>query len=188
MGNQPRSRKRVRALCRAPDGSAFQKCDECGVSVAVALMDIHECKMMKTVKTSVKRFKGNVNVNVVKKSIVCEEPRSPFLFFLESYAKTCDARDLVQINNEAFQKWKNMPRKEQWPYILQAQKVEKDYLRAIHQEINELSQEEDDEADSAAVGKFAQHYEDFDNSECSHSWDSCDWPAMCSWHCLQHKC
>ncbi|KAK9699961.1 hypothetical protein RND81_08G207100 [Saponaria officinalis] len=181
MANQPRSRKRVRALCRAPDGSAFQKCDECGVSVAVALMDMHECNMK---MKNVKRLKENINVdNVVKKKVLIEEPRSPFIFFMESYGKICETRDLVEINNEAFQKWKNMSQKEQWPYILQAQKVEKAYVKALHQEINEMSQEEDDEADSATVGKFVQHYEDYDNSDCSHSWDSCDWPAMCSWHC-----
>ncbi|KAF9595556.1 hypothetical protein IFM89_000693 [Coptis chinensis] len=45
MANLPRTRKRVFGLLRAPDGSAFQHCDVCGISVAVALYDMHECNL-----------------------------------------------------------------------------------------------------------------------------------------------
>ncbi|XP_031271359.1 uncharacterized protein LOC116129764 isoform X2 [Pistacia vera] len=53
------TRKRVRALPRAPDGSAFQKCQSCEVLVPIALAGMHECKT----KKKVKRFRG-----------VCEKP------------------------------------------------------------------------------------------------------------------
>ncbi|XP_074310279.1 high mobility group B protein 7 [Silene latifolia] len=173
-----RTQKRVRALRRAPDGSGFQNCDECGVSVPVALMDMHNCKA----KRDLKRLKRKTNNIFCKEKLVYEEPRSPFLFFMESYAETCKAHDLVEINREAFEKWKNMSTKEQWPFILHAQKVENVYLKLLHQEMNEMSQEEDDEADSALVGKVALQFEDYENSDSSECCDTCDWPLTCPWH------
>ncbi|KAH9602566.1 hypothetical protein KSS87_011408 [Heliosperma pusillum] len=165
-----RTRKRVGALRRAPDGSGFLNCDECRVSVPVALMDMHNCK----VKKDLKRFKGKTKTMFCKDKLVYEEPRSPFLFFMESYAKTCRAQDLVEINRQAFQIWKNMSTKEQWPFVLHAQKVDNVYLNLLHQEMNDMSQGEDDEADSALVGKVALQFEDYDNSDGSECWDTCD--------------
>lgn len=170
MTNPLRNRKRVRALRRGPDGSAFQNCDGCGVSVPVALIDMHECQ----VKKDVKRFKGKCDrPPVVKKSNISEEPRSAFHFFMESYTKTCDGGDMIEVDREAFEKWKTMTTKEQWPYILQAEKVEKAYMEALNQEVEQMSQEDDDEADSAMVTKFAQqHFQDYESSEHSGSYHS----------------
>ncbi|KAK4277749.1 hypothetical protein QN277_015698 [Acacia crassicarpa] len=58
MATMHRNRKRVCAFHRAPDGSAFEKCEICGKSVAIALADMHECER----KMGVKRFRGT-NVN-----------------------------------------------------------------------------------------------------------------------------
>ncbi|KAL5079269.1 hypothetical protein RYX36_007690, partial [Vicia faba] len=41
---QRRVRKRVYAIPRAPDGSAFFNCGKCGVSVAISLADMHLCE------------------------------------------------------------------------------------------------------------------------------------------------
>ncbi|KAF9661308.1 hypothetical protein SADUNF_Sadunf19G0054600 [Salix dunnii] len=80
MGNPPRTRKRVRGIRRAPDGSAFENCNSCGVLVAIALADLHECEA--GTKKNVKRFKGlNGKQNVVQQSF-CEQPRSPFRLFM----------------------------------------------------------------------------------------------------------
>ncbi|KNA18205.1 hypothetical protein SOVF_072960 [Spinacia oleracea] len=160
MGNPPRSRKRVRPPCRAPDGSAFTKCDECGGSVAVALMDMHECNMK---KGTVKKLKENPKPSIPKKDNVSEQPGSPFVYFVESYSKSFKGRDLIEISREACEKWKKMSTTERWPYIAEARKVENAYLKLIHEEeIQSLSQEGDDEADSA---KCTQEYDDYDDSE-----------------------
>ncbi|KAL2897121.1 HMG1/2-like protein [Bienertia sinuspersici] len=74
-------------------------------------------------------------------------------FFRESYSKSCEGKTLVEINREACEIWKKMPAKEQWPYILQAQKVDKAYSKLLHKEEIRLSQEEDDEVDSGKVTK-----------------------------------
>ncbi|KAI9110679.1 hypothetical protein K1719_018117 [Acacia pycnantha] len=61
MATMNRNRKRVCAFHRAPDGSAFEKCEICGKSVAIALADMHECER----KMGVKRFRGtDVNRHV----------------------------------------------------------------------------------------------------------------------------
>ncbi|KAJ8442659.1 hypothetical protein Cgig2_003703 [Carnegiea gigantea] len=138
MANPQRNRKRVRALRRAPDGSAFQN-DECGSSVPVALMDMHECQGTKDVKKDV-RIMGKCEPPVVKQMSPSDEPRSAFQFFLESYMKSRNDEDLVEVNREAFDKWKKMSDKEQWPYIQQAEKVERAYMKVIREEVNHMSQ------------------------------------------------
>lgn len=106
MSNRPRTRKRVHAIAdgirRGPDGSAFQKwyyspfisvsvspvqchlmgsniCSHgCGVSVAIALVDMHDCAL----KGDVKRFKGQNGVEIPMKQTCSGEPRSSFSFFM----------------------------------------------------------------------------------------------------------
>ncbi|CAO2825781.1 unnamed protein product [Amaranthus hypochondriacus] len=154
------TRKRVRAFryapppLRAPDGSAFMKCEECGVSVAIALMDMHDCKRQKDVK----KFKGKSKPSIPeipKNNVISEQPRSPFMFFMESYSNSCKSgRSSIEVNREAVEEWKKMSTKERWPYILQAQKVDKAYMNILRQEEIQLSQEGDDGADSAKGTQF----------------------------------
>uniref|UniRef100_A0A803NBW2 Uncharacterized protein n=1 Tax=Chenopodium quinoa TaxID=63459 RepID=A0A803NBW2_CHEQI len=56
-----------------------------------------------------------------------------------------------------------MSTKEQWPYVCESQKVENAYLNVIHQEEIQLSQEGDDEADSAKCNKNGGYvnYDDY---------------------------
>ncbi|GMH05039.1 hypothetical protein Nepgr_006879 [Nepenthes gracilis] len=64
-------------------------------------------------------------------------------------------------------------RKEQRPYILQAEKVNSAYLINMLREVNDMPQA-DDEADSAWVGKLNQYYEDCESSEYTDShWSYC---------------
>nr|AAZ52752.1 hypothetical protein At5g05330 [Arabidopsis thaliana] len=83
MAIRPRTRKRVQAVRRAADGSAFKKCEECGVMIAIALYDMHECGEK---RREVKRFKyiASGNIDNISKPIGSfeDEPRSPFVFFL----------------------------------------------------------------------------------------------------------
>ncbi|KAK3229993.1 hypothetical protein Dsin_001874 [Dipteronia sinensis] len=161
------SRKRVHAyaLPRAPDGSAFTKCIFCGVSVAIALYDmhLHECRP----KVEVKRFKGFCekpnecrNKVVVKRfKGVCEKPnvlkqcpsancdliRSPFRFFMESFEKNCNIENMIEIDRKGFEVWKNMSVEERQPYWIQAEKVNAAHERDLIVEINNFIEVEDDE-------------------------------------------
>lgn len=71
MASAPRVNKRVFPIRRAPDGSAFHKCGACGVSIAIALADMHYCES----KMEVKRFKGTVGMLSLpkKKSTINQE-------------------------------------------------------------------------------------------------------------------
>ncbi|XP_044461015.1 high mobility group B protein 7 isoform X2 [Mangifera indica] len=130
MVNPARTRKRVRALPRAPDGSAFQKCQSCEVLVPIALADMHECER----KKEVKRFRGVCEKPaVLKRGSGDHQVRSPFRFFMESFVKMYENGNWIDIDRKGFEAWKSMSMEEKRPYVTQAQKV-------------------DDEADSATVG------------------------------------
>ncbi|KAF2296415.1 hypothetical protein GH714_037829 [Hevea brasiliensis] len=151
MANPPRIRKRVHAVRRAPDGSAFEKCDNCGASVPIALADMHECEAQP--KTAVKRFKGlNGKQNIVERCY-SDQPRSPFRIFMEDFMNTCKKRKLIDIDRKGFEIWRNMSKEERQPYVNNATKVNLAYLKSLIQEVHDSS-EVDEEADSAMVGKF----------------------------------
>ncbi|KAF2572698.1 hypothetical protein F2Q70_00006609 [Brassica cretica] len=109
MAIRPRTRKRVEAVRRAADGSAFEKCEECGVMIAIALFDMHECGGEK--RREVKRFKcvssGKKIDDDISKPSFEDEPRSPFVFFLEDFRKSYDG-NMVEASRICFTVWKNM--------------------------------------------------------------------------------
>ncbi|XP_057804681.1 HMG1/2-like protein [Salvia miltiorrhiza] len=148
MAYQSRARKRVRAnaipIRRAPDGSAFRKCESCGISVALALADMHHCH-------------SPLPKNPTNKLII-QWPRSPFHFFMEEFVKTCSEGNLIEKDNKGCETWKNMSTKERQPFVDQAVKLDEAYARLLHDEENEI-QRVDDEADSAEVGKCDERYE-----------------------------
>ncbi|KAJ9175976.1 hypothetical protein P3X46_014471 [Hevea brasiliensis] len=169
MANPPRIRKRVHAVRRAPDGSAFEKCDNCGASVPIALADMHECEAQP--KTAVKRFKGlNGKQNIVERCY-SDQPRSPFRIFMEDFMNTCKKRKLIDIDRKGFEIWRNMSKEERQPYVNNATKVNLAYLKSLIQEVHDSS-EVDEEADSAMVGKFDPFYEDYGYNDNSDSFDS----------------
>ncbi|KAJ4970755.1 hypothetical protein NE237_003854 [Protea cynaroides] len=134
MANLQKNRKRVRALYRAPDGSAFEKCDFCGVSVAIALADMHDCKG----KSEHKRLKAmNRNQNP-KVLILGDQPRSPFCFFMESFRKTHESEDWLVVDRKGFETWKNMTTEERSPFVLQSERVNSAYDEVLRKEVEEL--------------------------------------------------
>ncbi|KAL8144558.1 hypothetical protein V2J09_017590 [Rumex salicifolius] len=137
-----RSRKRVFAdFRRAPDGSAFQKCESCGVSIAVALADMHVCE------AKIKRAKPQFPTEICKTVKLEQQPRSAFLFFREKFAKTCEDENIVDIDKRACIVWKNMSFRERFPYVNQSETLDAAYTKALLQESSGLEQD-DDEADS----------------------------------------
>ncbi|XP_043725864.1 uncharacterized protein LOC122672460 [Telopea speciosissima] len=171
MADPPRRRKRVYGLRRAADGSAFEKCDFCGVSYAIALADMHECKA----KTEHKRLKAENQNRNPKILIVEDQPRSPFCCFMESFRKTNNSDYLVE-DRKGFETWKNMTPEERSPFVLLSATVNLAYEKVLLKEEEEM--EVDDEADSLGVENFDLdrgfyngwdiiEFEGFDSSECS---------------------
>ncbi|KAF7830888.1 high mobility group B protein 7 [Senna tora] len=159
MASRPRTRKRVCAVRRASDGSAFEKCERCGISVAVALADMHQCEPDK----GVKRFRGiNVNHHVPNHSFG-DQPISPFRLFMEDFVKDCETADMIEIDRSGFEVWKNMSKEQRQPYVSQAEKVNSAYEEALNKEVNDMIQV-DDEADSAMVGKFDKFHQSYEES------------------------
>ncbi|KAL6530414.1 hypothetical protein OROHE_014767 [Orobanche hederae] len=145
MAYQSRARKRVHALCRAPDGSAFQKCESCGLSGPIALVDMHECE--------IKKLKSHFEDGSVKEPMIQHQPRSAFRFFIEEFKKSCKDGNETEREKKGFEKWKTMSKETRLPYCLQADKVNSAYERHLRHEEIEM-QQVDDEADSAEVGKY----------------------------------
>ncbi|XP_010543689.1 PREDICTED: high mobility group B protein 7 isoform X1 [Tarenaya hassleriana] len=161
MAPRPRARKRVLAPRRAADGSAYEKCDECGVTVAVALFDMHECGEK---RTEVKRFKGissatNKTDAVNQITGLDDQPRSAFVCFVEGFRKYFGG-SLVDANRKCFEIWKTMPAERKEPFFIEAAEVNSAYLRRLDDE-SKSSYKVDDEADSSMVGKFDKFYENY---------------------------
>ncbi|KAA8533993.1 hypothetical protein F0562_031510 [Nyssa sinensis] len=160
MANPSRTRKRVLAIRRAPDGSAFEKCCYCGVSVAIAIANMHECES----KRDVKRIKGECGNQNVKKQSFQDQPRSAFRFFMENVVNTCKDGNWIDVDREGVETWRNMSKEERLPYILQAEKVNSAYEKGLLQEIENMSWV-NDEADSAEVGKYDENYVGYESDE-----------------------
>ncbi|XP_015575735.2 high mobility group B protein 7 [Ricinus communis] len=170
MGNPPRTRKRVHAIRRGHDGSAFETCDDCGFLVAIALADMHECEA--ETKRIVKRFKGVIGKHKIVKQNYSDQPRSPFVTFMEEFRRTCKNGKLIEIDRKGFETWRKMSKQERKPYVVKAEEVNSAYVKSLIKEID-VSSEVDDEADSMMVGKFDPSYEDYGhNSSCVYSYDS----------------
>ncbi|EPS71428.1 hypothetical protein M569_03340, partial [Genlisea aurea] len=109
-------RKRVRAILRGPDGSAFKKCEYCGLTVAIALADMHECLLLVN-----KRMKSNWNV--------LDQPRSAFRFFMDEYMKEmeCEEGNAIEMDNRGCEIWKIMSDKEREPYVVKANELDSAY-------------------------------------------------------------
>ncbi|XP_028778857.1 high mobility group B protein 7-like isoform X2 [Neltuma alba] len=86
------------------------------------------------------------------------QPVSPFRLFIESFFKTCNGGNMIEIDRKGFEIWKNMSKEERKPYVLQAAKLESAYQQALDKEANDMIQV-DDEADSAMVGKIDKFYQ-----------------------------
>ncbi|PON35997.1 High mobility group B protein [Trema orientale] len=170
MASAPRTRKRVRAIARAPDGSAFQKCDMCGVSVAISLADMHECQSTQEVK----RFKGIRASPNVNKERFWDQPRSGFCIFMYILISEDDCFrekfkeerakegkfDEIEIDRKGFDTWKNMSMKRRHPYVHRAAFVDFVHGRALYKEEQKISK------------GYGCHESSEDYDDAGHAWHS----------------
>nr|GEV32398.1 high mobility group B protein 7 [Tanacetum cinerariifolium] len=173
MAYQTRSRKRVNALRRGPDGSAFQTCENCGVLVAVALVDMHECEC-ELKKVGVKKAKGEkVEMHVWDDKRFKDQPRSEFRFFMESFMKDSNSQNFFEMDREGFETWKNMSSEEKLSYKLKAKKVDDDHNEKLLKESeDQMYSYVDEEADSAEVGKFDKNIGSYEKDTYDSDYDS----------------
>ncbi|CAI9091838.1 OLC1v1026937C1 [Oldenlandia corymbosa var. corymbosa] len=130
-----RTRKRVNAIRRGPDGSAFQQCERCGFSVAIALADMHECES----NDKVKKFRGWPRGGSPKTTLNYEDqPRSAFRFFMEEFVEECEEEDEVVVDRKGFEKWKKMSKEDREQYVIKAEKVNLAYIKALLEEENNI--------------------------------------------------
>ncbi|CAN8257108.1 unnamed protein product [Cochlearia groenlandica] len=172
MAIRPRTRKRIQAVRRASDGSAFEKCEECGVTIAIALFDMHECGEK---KIQVKRFKyinsGKIDNNTKSIGSFEDEPRSPFIFFLEDFKENYDV-SYVEASGICFNVWKKMSQEEQKPFRDLAMEIDFAHNIRLNEEAK-LIYKVNDEADSKDVAKLdkscnmihQEEEEDYDSSD-----------------------
>ncbi|XP_010491068.1 PREDICTED: high mobility group B protein 7-like isoform X2 [Camelina sativa] len=169
MAIRPRARKRVQAVRRAADGSAFEKCEECGVMIAIALLDMHECCCGEKRK-EVKRFKyiASGKVDNISKPVESfeDEPRSP-----EDFRGKYNG-NLVDASRICFDVWKTMLPEEQKPFNARAMEVDLAHSRKLNQEAKTIYKA-DDEADSKNVGRYDKFYESYVHHE-EEEYDSSD--------------
>ncbi|CAA2978808.1 uncharacterized protein LOC111407016 [Olea europaea var. sylvestris] len=159
MVSQPRARKRVHSIPRGPDGSAFQKCEKCGLLVAIALTDMHECEIKKLSTKKLKSQFGIRNSNGLK---IQYQPRSAFRLFIEKLLSTSKDGNEIEVDRKGFDIWKKMSKEERIPFVLQAEKINSAYVKLLLEEENEIEWV-DDEADSAEIGR--RHDKNYDKSE-----------------------
>lgn len=104
--------------------------------MAVALVDMHDCES----KKDVKRFKGECrNPKSDTQQRFQDQPRSPFRLFMECFLESCKARNHIEVDRKGFEIWRNMSKKERLPYVLQAEKVESIYTRALLKEVEDMA-------------------------------------------------
>nr|AFK49202.1 unknown [Lotus japonicus] len=152
MVSAPRLRKRVFPLLRAPDGSAFQICELCEVSVAVALADLHHCET----KMASKIFKGK---ELMQHSPVKVEPKTEVKQEMqdddpeeEQFMKDHDNKNYIEADRMGFEKWKSMSKQVKLPYTFHAFALKNEYVDDLLLEAHQIA-EVSDEADSAYAVK-----------------------------------
>ncbi|CAI9774936.1 unnamed protein product [Fraxinus pennsylvanica] len=155
---QPRARKRVHSIPRGPNGSAFQKCEKCGLSVAIALADMHKCEIKKQFTEKLKSQFGIRNSNRLK---IQHQPRSAFRLFIEKLMNTCKDGNEIEMDRKGFELWKKMSKEERKPFVVQAEKINSAYVKLLLEEEKEIKWV-DDEADSADIGKRNKNYDKFE--------------------------
>ncbi|MCD7455390.1 hypothetical protein HAX54_028039 [Datura stramonium] len=173
MVYQARTRKRVFGIQihRGPDGSAFQKCETCGISVAIALADMHECEPRKDVK----KFKCQPrSTSLVKELRLIDQPRSAFRVFMEDFVKKNIHGNDFEVDKKGFETWKNMKLEEKFLYFMKAETINLAHKQHLLREENDMPWRADDEADSADVGKYDENYEDYDCYDSESSGDLID--------------
>ncbi|XP_050210783.1 uncharacterized protein LOC126661066 isoform X2 [Mercurialis annua] len=96
----------------------------------------------------------------------------------EEFRSTCKKGKQIEIDRNGFETWRKMSNKERKPYAIKAEEVNSAYVERLFQEIDYSSEVDDDEADSAIVGKFDPdclslhfRYDTFREFESLNTWD-----------------
>ncbi|PWA58879.1 HMG-box (high mobility group) DNA-binding family protein [Artemisia annua] len=149
-----------------------RRSESCGVSVAVALVDMHECEC--DMKKGVKKMKAEKVEDVIwDAEKFKDQPRSEFRFFMESFMKDCDSQNFFEMDREGFETWKNMSSEEKLSYKLKAKKVDDDHNEKLLKESEvQMYSYVDEEADSAEVGKFDKNIGSYENDTYDSDYDS----------------
>uniref|UniRef100_A0A0D9X3D0 HMG box domain-containing protein n=1 Tax=Leersia perrieri TaxID=77586 RepID=A0A0D9X3D0_9ORYZ len=162
-----RTRKRVEAtesavLKRARDGSAFTRCDACGKSVSVALIDMHNCSLddkirsnleaqvvEQAVEVSSKKASGGKKGKAANKEKKGKRPPSAFILFMADFRKEYkaqhpDKKSVSAAAKEGGERWNAMSDQDKKPYFDKAAE-----LKAQHDN-GERSDENNVAGDKAA--------------------------------------
>nr|CAD1841861.1 unnamed protein product [Ananas comosus var. bracteatus] len=166
MANGSRGRKRVHAPRRAPDGSAFIKCERCDRVVAIALLDMHECES--NAGFGLKGRRGG------KEALMSFSVGSST--YRESFRKKFGSDNWIEVDRRGFETWKNMTPKERRPFAIEAEEINKAYEKMLLEEVGHMS-EADDEADSPKFCEISFESSDveWDQLQNFASFDSDEW-------------
>ncbi|XP_006659014.1 high mobility group B protein 7 [Oryza brachyantha] len=161
-----RTRKRVEAteaavLKRARDGSAFTRCEACGKSVSVALIDMHNCslddKIRMTLEAQVVEQAVEVTANTKKgkgdddnKKKKGKRPPTAFFLFLADFRKEYKAehpgnKSVSAAAKEGGERWKAMSDEEKKPYLDKAAELKAEYDNGEHSDENNVGGKAADE-------------------------------------------
>ncbi|KAH9602740.1 hypothetical protein KSS87_023028 [Heliosperma pusillum] len=137
--NPPKSRKRVEAdtpnsssasaavtaanvsLKRAKDGSAFTRCEECKSSVAVALIDMHDCSLEAKIKMSLDATVVEKQAEAKKKPAARKKSASTAASSEDATETKSKKRKLTKVKDP------NMPKRPLTAYFLFLEDFRKTY-------------------------------------------------------------
>ncbi|CAH9139693.1 unnamed protein product [Cuscuta epithymum] len=183
-------RKRVHAvhIRRGPDGSAFQQCESCGLSVAIALADLHECGGKRDATNKAKtqclsKEKKGLKSRNGEELRFQDQPRSAFRLFMEEFEKTCHDENEIDVDRRGFQTWRNMSKMERKPYEVRAANICSAYLKCLIEEENNIMRV-NDEADSAEVRNYDEDSDGFlryDSDESKSLSSYLNWKSKHEW-------
>ncbi|XP_061362770.1 high mobility group B protein 7-like [Gastrolobium bilobum] len=174
------ARKRVDALVRGKDGSAFAQCEECKKDVPVALISMHSCSLEAKIKMNLEAQVVEQPAEVKKterKKPTCKEPKAKrakvekgkkvkdpnmpkrpptaFFLFLDGFRKTFkeanpDSKDVKRVGKEAGEKWKSMTDEEKKPYFDKFVERKAEYEKAM-ESYNAAEDEDQEGSDKEAT-------------------------------------
>ncbi|EAZ05273.1 hypothetical protein EE612_041599 [Oryza sativa] len=146
-----RTRKRVEAtdsavLKRARDGSAFTRCEACGKSVSVVLIDMHNCSLDDKIRISLeaqvveqavevaasKKKSGKNNNNNGEGAKKGKRPPTAFFLFMSDFRKEYkaehpDNKSVSAVAKEGGERWKSMSDEDKKPYLDKAAELKAEY-------------------------------------------------------------
>ncbi|KAF0899543.1 hypothetical protein E2562_020750 [Oryza meyeriana var. granulata] len=191
-----RTRKRVEAteatvLKRARDGSAFTRCEACGKSVSVALIDMHNCSLDDKIRINLEAQVVEQAVEVSKKSggggnkkgrkggnnnNKGKRPPTAFFLFMADFRKEYkaehpDNKSVSAVAKEGGERWKSMSDEEKKPYLDKAAELKAELQNGERSDENNVGgnaageQEVDQPPNKGASARTDDDDEDDDNND-----------------------